>query len=106
MMDLKSSLDSPAVGQVKALTQSKQFWTNALAGLLMLSSMFGWHVSLDPGVAADQLPVLCAALRVARRRRRDLDAGQHHLPRHVRWVEDRRFLQTADASDRKRLDLT
>ena len=60
MMDLKSSLDSPAVGQVKALTQSKQFWTNALAGLLMLSSMFGWHVSLDPGVAADHLTLFFA----------------------------------------------
>ena len=48
-------LDNPALVQVKALTQSRQFWTNALAALLMLGSMFGWHVSIDPAATADYL---------------------------------------------------
>lgn len=54
-MALNNPLDSPAVGQVKALTQSKQFWTNTLAGLLMAASMFGYHWSLDPVVSAGTL---------------------------------------------------
>ncbi len=54
-MALNNSLDSPAFGQVKALTQSKQFWTNTLAGLLMAASMFGYHWSLDPVAAGDHI---------------------------------------------------
>jgi hypothetical protein len=50
-----NDLDNPALTQVKSLTQSKQFWTNLLAAFLMVSSMFGWHVSLEPAAAADTI---------------------------------------------------
>ena len=59
-MALNNPLDSPAVGQVKALTQSKQFWTNLVAGLLMASSIFGYHLSLDPVLAGNHLTTFFA----------------------------------------------
>lgn len=54
-MAFDNSLNGPAVTQVKALTQSRQFWMNLIAGLLMVASMFGYRWSLDPVMGADAL---------------------------------------------------
>lgn len=54
-MAFDNSLDGPAVGKIKALTQSRQFWANTLGGFLMVASMLGYHWSLDPLASADHL---------------------------------------------------
>lgn len=53
-------LNNPALTQVKSLTQSKQFWTNAIAALLMVASLFGHTLSIDPTASADRLTTFFA----------------------------------------------
>lgn len=48
-------LNNPALGQVKGLTQSRQFWMNGIAALLMVASLFGHTVAIDPASSADYL---------------------------------------------------